>query len=250
MAKGHLGLCLGSLPVPVGSNPAGERLYLQTSKKWGRILFGLSPPNEQSFKGLIDHLILAFQSCETVSSLTADFYNQSQKTRETEDVFVDELQVLVWKIVACKPEFINKPNQALKHQFAQNLRDPYFGVIARGQCFSSLTLRVLLNFRLGWAWCSMVGPVSATSTAVDSGDAKDHLSHNSRKKQSKIDAQAAKITTVKAELNMALQENKKLKNLFSTEKLVEAMTKVVSAMTMQDSPKHLRAHNTKGPQII
>ena len=77
--------------------------------------------------------------------------------------------------------------------------------------------------------------VSATSAVVDSGDAKDHLSHNSRKRASKIDAQAAKITTVKAKLNKALQENKKLKDLFSTEKLVEAMTKVVSAMTMQGS---------------
>ena len=51
--------------------------------------------------------------------------------------------------------------------------------------------------------------MSATSTAVDSGDAQDHLSHNSRKRQNKIDAQAAEITTVKAELNKALKENKK-----------------------------------------
>ena len=55
---------------------------------------------------------------------------------------------------------------------------------------------------------------------------RDHLSHNSRKRQSKIDAQAAKITTVKAELNKALEENKKLKDFFSPEKMVEAMTKV------------------------
>ena len=35
----------------------------------------------------------------------ADFYNQSQKIQETEDAFADELQVLVQKIVARKPEF-------------------------------------------------------------------------------------------------------------------------------------------------
>ena len=40
---------------------------------------GLTPKEEQSFQGLIDHLSLAFQSCETVSSLIADFYNWSQK---------------------------------------------------------------------------------------------------------------------------------------------------------------------------
>ena len=61
---------------------------------------GLTPKEEQSFQGLIDHLSLAFQSCEMVSSLIVDFYNQSQKTWETEDAFADELQVLVRKIVA------------------------------------------------------------------------------------------------------------------------------------------------------
>ena len=79
---------------------------------------GLTPKEEQSFQGLIDHLSLAFQSCGTVSSLIADFYNQSQKTRKTEDAFTDKLQVLVRKTVAPKPEFMSKANQALKHQFA------------------------------------------------------------------------------------------------------------------------------------
>ena len=72
-----------------------------------------------------------------VSSLIEDFYNQSQKIQETEDAFADELQVLVTKIVAQKPEFVSEANQALKHQFAQNLRDPYFRVVAWGWCLSA-----------------------------------------------------------------------------------------------------------------
>ena len=108
---------------------------------------GLTPKEEQSFQGLIDHLSLAFQSCETVSSLIADFYNRFQKTRETEDAFADELQILVRKIVARKPEFIHEANQALKHQYAQNLRDPYFGVVARGQCLSSPDSESFTQFR-------------------------------------------------------------------------------------------------------
>ena len=43
-----------------------------------------------------------------------------------------------------------------------------------------------------------------------------------------------------------LQENKKLKDLFSTEKLVEAMTKVVSAMTMQGSTKTSKGTQYQG----
>ena len=71
---------------------------------------------------------------------------------------------------------------------------------------------------------------TVTSAAVDSRDSEDQLSHNLRKRQHKIDAQAAEITTVKAELNKASEEHKNLKNLFSPEKMVEAMTKAVSAI--------------------
>ena len=73
---------------------------------------------------------------------------------------------------------------------------------------------------------------NVTTAAVDSGD-QEHLSCNLRQRQTKINAQAAEITTMKTELNKALQENKRLKSLFSPEKMVEAMTKVVSAMTVQ-----------------
>ena len=202
---------------------------------------GLTPEEEQSFQGLIDHLSLAFQSCETVSSLIADFYNRFQKTRETEDAFADELQILVRKIVARKPEFIHEANQALKHQYAQNLRDPYFGVVARGQCLSSPDSESFTQFRGRLALMfnsrgkQQRARVTVSATAVESGDV-EHLSRNSRQRQSKIDAQAAEIAQMKTELNKALQENKQLKNLFSQDKMVEAMTKAVSSMTVQSRP--------------
>ena len=76
---------------------------------------------------------------------------------------------------------------------------------------------------------------TVSATAVESGDV-EHLAHNSRQRQSKIDAQAAEIAQMKTELNKALQENKQLKNLFSQDKMVEAMTKEVSSMTVQSCP--------------
>ena len=202
---------------------------------------GLTPEEEQSFQGLIDHLSLAFQSCETVSSLIADFYNRFQKTRETEDAFADELQILVRKIVARKPEFIHEANQALKHQYAQNLRDPYFGVVARGQCLSSPDSESFTQFRGRLALMfnsrgkQQRARATVSATAAECGEV-EHLSRNSRQRQNKIDAQAAEIAHMKTELNKALQENKQLKNLFSTEKMVEAMTKAVSSMTVQSRP--------------
>ena len=203
---------------------------------------GLTPKQEQSFQGLIDHLSLAFQSCKTVSSLIADFYHQCQRTRETEDAFADELQILVRKIIARKPEFIHKANQALKHQYAQNLRDPYFRVVARGQCLSSPDSKSFMQFRGRLALMfnsqgkqQQLARVNVTSTAVESGDL-EHLSHNSRQRQNKINAQAAEIAQMKTELNKALQEDKQLKSLFSPDKMVEAMTKAVSSMTVQSCP--------------
>ena len=109
-----------------------------------------------------------------VSSLIADFYNGSQKARETKDMFADELQVLVGKIVAHKPEFINEANQALKHQFTQNLRDPHFRVVARGQCLSFSDFESFTQF---WGWLALMfnsrgkhtKVATVTSAAVDSG---------------------------------------------------------------------------------
>ena len=83
---------------------------------------------------------------------------------------------------------------------------------------------------------------NVTNTAVESRD-QEHLSHNSRQRQSKIDAQAAEITNMKAELNKALQENKQLESLISPDKMVEAMTKAVSAMTVQSPIIIIQGHS-------
>ena len=158
MAERYLGLHLRMLPVPVGSNPAGERIT-PPSKARSEVEYylGLSPKEEQSFQGLIDHLSLAFQLCRMVSSLIADFYNHSKKIWETEGAFTDQLQVLVRKIVAQKHEFIGEANQALKHQYAQNLRDPYLEWWPEDSVCLPLTLKALHNFGVGWPSCLIAG---------------------------------------------------------------------------------------------
>ena len=209
---------------------------------------GLTPKEEQSFQGLIDYLSLAFQLCKMVSPLIADFYNWTQKIQETEDAFTDKLQVLVRKIVAQKPEFISEANQALKHQYAQNLRDLYIRVVARGQClfspdsesFTQFWGRLAITFN---SWGKQGTKANITTATMDSGD-QEYLSHNSRQRQAKIHAQA-EIASMKSKLNKALQENKKLKSLFSPEKMVEVMTKAVSAMTMQSCPTSASSKGTQ-----
>ena len=69
---------------------------------WDEVEFymGMVAEEDQSFKGLTDHLYDAFQSGKTLSELISDFYGQSQKARETKDTFADDLQVLSKKLIA------------------------------------------------------------------------------------------------------------------------------------------------------
>ena len=56
-----------------------------------------------------------------MSSLIGSFYNCLSESRKTKDAFVDDLQIVMHKIVACKPEFMKEANQALKQQYMHSL---------------------------------------------------------------------------------------------------------------------------------
>ena len=87
--------------------------------------------------------------------------------------------------------------------------------------------------------------IHATSMAVGSeevcwvitDDQQHPLSHNSNRHQNKIDMQATVIAIMRSDLCHTLDESQKLKEMFNPDQLVEAMTKVVSNMTMKESPK-------------
>ena len=91
---------------------------------------GMIADEQQSFDGLVNHLKNAFQSGETVSELISDFYGHHQKKNELEDAFTDDLQILVWKIIAPKPSFRAEANEQLKSQYAHKLHDQYYAAIA------------------------------------------------------------------------------------------------------------------------
>ena len=91
---------------------------------------GMIADDPQSFDGLVKHLKNAFQSGETMSELISDFYGHHQKKKESEDAFADDLQILVWKIIAQKPFFRAEANKQLKNQYAHKLHDQYYAAIA------------------------------------------------------------------------------------------------------------------------
>ena len=107
---------------------------------------GMVDEEDQSFEGLIDHLHDAFQSGETLSELISDFYGWSQKTRETEDTFADDLQVLARKIIVQKPSFRKEANQQLNAQYVQKLQDQYYAAKAHSALQSSLEEEFFTRF--------------------------------------------------------------------------------------------------------
>ena len=98
---------------------------------------GMVPDDQQTFEGLMQHLKNAFQSGKTTSELISNFYARAQKKNESKEAFVDDLQILVCKIIARKPEFREDANEQLKSQFVHKLKDPYYAAIARSMLQSS-----------------------------------------------------------------------------------------------------------------
>ena len=85
--------------------------YLDTISTW-------------NYKALIEHLRKSFEMGEHFSSLVGGFYIWSQCNKETEDQFVDDLQILSRKVFSICPEWKAEVNEALKAQFAFRLCDP------------------------------------------------------------------------------------------------------------------------------
>ena len=82
-----------------------------------------------------------------MSELVSDFYGQSQKKNELEDAFADDLQILVWKIIAQKPSFRAEANEQLKSQYAHKLHDQYYAAVAQSVLQTSDPSETFMQFR-------------------------------------------------------------------------------------------------------
>ena len=107
---------------------------------------GMITDDQQTFNGLVNHLKNAFQSDETMSKLISNFYGYHQKRNESEDVFAEDLQILMRNIIAHKPSFRAEANKQLKHQYAHRLHDQYYAAIARSALQTSDHMKSLTQF--------------------------------------------------------------------------------------------------------
>ena len=165
---------------------------------------GMVADDQQTFEGLVQHLKNAFQSGETTSELISNFYARAQKKNESKEAFADDLQILVRKIIARKPEFREDANEQLKSQFVHKLKDPYYAAIARSMLQSSEDTESFTQFRghlaMTFGGRSKLGKTSShtaaieTSSYVISEEAGEHkLSKNSRQRQRKLNNRPLKL---------------------------------------------------------
>ena len=67
-----------------------------------------------TYQDLLRHLSIAFQGGDEEANLLAEFYSCGQKSKESEEAFTDELQILARKVISRKPDFRNDLDTTLK----------------------------------------------------------------------------------------------------------------------------------------
>ena len=58
-----------------------------------------------TYQDLLQHLGIAFQGSNDEANVLAEFYSRCQYTKESEESFADQLQLLVRKVISKKPDF-------------------------------------------------------------------------------------------------------------------------------------------------
>ena len=101
------------------------------SKARQQVDFYLDMTPNPTTEGVLDHLVSAFSSGEDESSIKSEFYSRKQLARESEDDYVEILQILTRKIMIANPAFQAECNSALIHQFTNGLCDEIIRPLAK-----------------------------------------------------------------------------------------------------------------------
>ena len=76
-----------------------------------------------TYQDLLKHLSITFQGGNDEANILAKFYSHAQHSKELEEVFADELQLLARKVISKKPDFRINLDTMLKQQYANQLYD-------------------------------------------------------------------------------------------------------------------------------
>ena len=202
-----------------------------------------------TYEELLKHLSVAFQGGDDEANLLVEFYSHAQKTKETEEAFADELQILVRKVIIKKPDFRVNLDSTLKQRYASQLLDHNSASIAKtllvqmSTCsfteFRNELARVLDTRHKAIAKASLK-PVTSKSIEVEEEEeewdapsppskSSNKPSSSTIKKDKKINAQSTQIKDLRLKLDKAVAENSQIRELLSPATLTTAFSNALSA---------------------
>ena len=199
-----------------------------------------------TYQDLLKHISITFQGGDEEANLIAEFYSHGQKSKESEEAFADELQLLARKVMNRRPNFQQDLDMTLKQRYTSQLFDQNSVSIAKTLSKQMLQIS-FTQFRNGLsrvlgtqqhvAVKASVKTMTATSTETKSereGAVVKSCSKNI-KKDGKINAQASQIKELHTKLHDTVAENSQMREFLSPTALQTAFTNALQAAKESNS---------------
>ena len=206
-----------------------------------------------SYKDLLEHLSLVIVGGKDESTLMADFYSHTQKVKESEESFADELQTLAQKVISKKPNFSQGLNSVLKNQYANQLYDHHSAAITKSLLFQLPPQTSFTQFRTELSWIlgtwnkkeHMKATVVITSQ-VGQEEAGEGLSKTQCKKIAKVMAKTAQIKDLHVKLDSAVAENNQMWEYLDSKNFQACITSTVqeAQQTVSQTTFNMRYYYT------
>ena len=194
------------------------------SKARQQVDFYLDMNPNPTIEGVLEHLISAFSSGEDESSIKSEFYSRKQLAHESEDDYVEVLQILARKIMIANPAFQAECNGTLIHQFANGLRDEIIRPLAKD----------LVNRKPGIKFRSEVANLSGsrlkrtlTKVTVNAVEEEEEIDRPNKKTKQDRQSLDAQIKTLMEQNRSLSQKVDSLANL-QTSNLTEVGSQAVN----------------------
>ena len=162
------------------------------SKARQQVDFFMDINPEPTIEGVLDHLTAAFSTAEDESAIKSEFYSRRQLSRETEDDYVEVLQLLARKILIINPGFQTECNSALVYQFANGICDDIIRPLAKDLVSRKPDIQ-FVKFRAEVANLSGSRQkrtiTKVSSNAIDEDNEDSQPSKKGRSESSNIDSQ-------------------------------------------------------------
>ena len=191
-----------------------------------------------TYQDLLQHLGVTFQGGYNEANVLAEFYSRRQYTKESEEAFADELQLLARKVISKKPDFRVNLDTTMKQRYASQLYDHSNTSIAKALLLQmpdvSFTqykneLVQVLGTPQHPSKSVLSKSVSATEEGTESEEEEKTVSKSQHKHDKKISTQSSQIKDLQVKLDGAIAENMQIQKLLNPATLPTAFTNALQA---------------------